>query len=58
MRGFAETQARRLLRVLLLRVSQMSADPATEILLLRIAKNKGYLVSCPKNPGFRDTGLS
>jgi hypothetical protein len=32
-RGFTETQARRLLRVLLLRVGQMPADPATEILL-------------------------
>jgi hypothetical protein len=33
MRGFAETQARRLLRVLLLWLGQMSAGPATEILL-------------------------
>jgi hypothetical protein len=36
--SFAEAQARRLLRVLLLRVGQMPADPATEVLLLRIGK--------------------
>jgi hypothetical protein len=42
-----------LLRILLLWIGQMSADPATEILLRRIRKSHSYFVDVRKTLVFR-----